>query len=230
MREDIQLHDRKEAATKKVDVKRKQHTQTINFNTYGASETYNKPTYKTTYLNKKTYNSYYGSTFNAKSHGADYGNVAGYHWWKVDNDSWTVTGDASTNSFYYPNKYRISVDAAGGTGSNGNYDMEYGTSINLGTPSRTGWKFTGWTIMYDNSINTTLSGNTLTIGYNKTYPYQDYMTEASVKIIANWKDITAPVSSDTILTATNPTKTITYAAVTAAGKIAETPWVNNDAM
>ena len=84
--------------------------------------------------------------------------------------------------------------------------------------------------MYDNSINTTLSGNTLTIGYNKTYPYQDYMTEASVKIIANWKDITAPVSSDTILTATNPTKTITYAAVTAAGKIAETPWVNNDAM
>lgn len=219
-----------EAATKKVDVKRKQYTQTINFNTYGASGTYNKPTYKTTYLNKKTYNSYYGSTFNAKSHGADYGNVEGYHWWKIDKNSWTVTGTGATNSFYYSNKYRLNVDVAGGSGTNGNFDMEYGTSINLGTPTRTGWKFTGWTKIYDNSTNSTLSGNQFVMGYSNTYPYQDYMTEPSVKIIANWQDVTAPNASDTILTATNPAKTTVYATVTGKSPVAETPWVNNNVL
>ena len=171
------------------------YTQTINFYKHTASGTYTGPTYKNELLGSKTYSALYGATFNASNYKAAWGNVAGYHWWYIDNNSWTVTGPGATNSYYYPNKYRLYVDVAGGSGTNGNFDMEYGTSINLGTPTRTGWKFTGWTKIYDNSTNSTLSGNQFVMGYSNTYPYQDYMTEPSVKIIANWQDVTAPNAS-----------------------------------
>ena len=206
------------------------YNQTINFYKYTASGTYTGPTYKNELLGAKTYSALYGATFNAFNYKAAWGNVAGYHWWNIDKNSWTVTGTGATNSYYYPNKYRLYVDMAGGSGTNGNFDMEYGTSINLGTPTRTGWKFTGWTKIYDNSTNSTLSGNQFVMGYSNTYPYQDYMTEPSVKIIANWQDVTAPNASDTILKATNPAKTTVYATVTGKSPVAETPWVNNNVL
>ena len=206
------------------------YTQTINFYKHTASGTYTGPTHKNELLGAKTYSALYGTTFNASNNKAAWGNVEGYHWWKIDNNSWTVEKDASTNSYYYPNKYRLYVDVAGGSGTNGNFDMEYGTSIDLGTPTRTGWAFTGWTTTYDNSTSSTLSGNQFVMGYSNTYPYQDYMAEPSVKIIANWQDVTAPNASDTILTATNPAKTTVYATVTGKSPMAETPWVNNNVL
>ena len=60
--------------------------------------------------------------------------------------------------------------------------------------------------------------------------YHDYMAEPSVKIIANWQDVTAPNASDTILTATNPAKTTVYATVTGKSPVAEIPWVNNNVL
>lgn len=52
----------------------------------------------------------------------------------------------------------------------------------------------------------------------------------SVKIIANWQDVTSPIASDTILKATNPAKTTVYATVTGSSSVAETPWVNNNVL
>ena len=108
--------------------------------------------------------------------------------------------------------------------------MECGTNINLGTPTRTGWAFKGWKITTNNSTNSSLSSNTFTMGYNNSYKYQTYVAVPTVKIIANWEDVTAPAGNDTILKATNPTKTTTYASVTASTPKADTPWVNNNVL
>jgi hypothetical protein len=218
------------ANTKYVSVYRNSYKQTINYYYNKASGLYNSPTHTKTSLGSKTWSQLYGTTFNALGYKAAWGNVTGYHWSSIDKNSWTVTGNASTNSFYYPNKYRLYVDVAGGTGTNGNYDMEYGTSINLGTPSRIGWTFKGWQIITNNSTNSSLSSNTFTMGYNNSYKYQSYVAVPTVKIIANWQDSSAPAGNDTILKATNPTKTTTYASVTASTSKADTPWVNNNVL
>ena len=68
------------------------------------------------------------------------------------------------------------------------------------------------------------------MGYNNSYKYQTYVAVPTVKIIANWEDVTAPAVADTILKATNPTKTTTYASVTATTPKADTPWVNNNVL
>ena len=162
------------------------YTQTINFYKYTASGTYTGPTHKNELLGSKTYSALYGATFNASNNKAAWGNVEGYHWWKIDKNSWTVGKDSSTNSYYYPNKYRLIVDVAGGSGTNGNFDMEYGTSVDLGTPTRIGYTFNAWNIISDNSKDSKLSGNTFTMGYNKIYPYQDYKNDGTVKIQAQW--------------------------------------------
>ena len=218
---------------KELYVYRKIYTQTIYYYLDVASGKYNSPSYtaaKTAANNAKTWDIFYEATFNAKAQSTAWGNVAGYHWNRINSDSWVVKGAASTNSYYRPNKYRLNVNVNGGKGTNGNFDMEYGTSIDLGTPTRTGWKFIGWTIENNNSTNSKLSGNQFVMGYNNSYKHQNYMTEASVKIIANWQDATAPNASDTILKATNPAKTTVYATVTGSSPVAETPWVNNNVL
>ena len=184
------------------------YNQTMHWYYYYAKGSYDNPGHDWGYLGDKVYSQTYGTWFDAAGKWNDWGNVAGYHYWCMNSNGWTVTGEGETNAHYYPNKYRVNVDVNGGSGTNGNFDMEYGTSIDLGTPTRTGWKFTGWTKIYDNSTNSTLSGNQFVMGYSNTYPYQDYMTEPSVKIIANWQDATTPNAGDTILKATNPAKTI----------------------
>lgn len=206
------------------------YNQTLHWYYYYAGGSYDSPGHAWGYLGDKVYSQTYGTWFDAVSKWNDWGNVAGYHYWCMNSNGWTVTGEGETNAHYYPNKYRVNVNVNGGSGTNGNFDMEYGTFINLGTPTRTGWKFTGWTITYNNSTNSTLSGNQFVMGYSNTYPYQDYMAEPSVKIIANWQDVTAPNASDTILTATNPAKTTVYATVTGKSPVAETPWVNNNVL
>ena len=221
------------ANEKELYVYRKIYTQTIYYYLDVASGKYNSPSYtaaKTAANNAKTWDIFYEATFNAKAQSTAWGNVAGYHWNRINSNSWVVKGAASTNSYYRPNKYRLNVNVNGGKGTNGNFDMEYGTSIDLGTPTRTGWKFIGWTIESNNSTNSKLSGNQFVMGYNNSYKHQNYMTEASVKIIANWQDATAPNASDTILKATNPAKTTVYATVTGSSPVAETPWVNNNVL
>ena len=223
----------KKANTTTLNRKRRKYTQTIYYYLDVASGKYNSPSYtaaKTAANNAKTWDIFYEATFNAKAQCAAWGNVAGYHWNRINSDSWVVKGAASTNSYYRPNKYRLNVNVNGGKGTNGSFDMEYGTSIDLGTPTRTGWKFMGWTIESNNSTNSKLSGNQFVMGYNNSYKHQNYMMEASVKIIANWQDATAPNASDTILKATNPAKTTVYASVTGNSPVAETPWVNNNVL
>lgn len=215
--------------TTNLDVKRRSYNQTINYYYNKASGTYNSPTHTKTLLGSKSWSQLYETTFNAKDHKADWGNVDGYHWSSIDSESWTVKGTASTNSYYSANVYRLSVDKKDGSDV-ATYDMEYGTNIDLGTPTRTGWAFKGWEIVTNNSTNSTLSSNTFTMGYNNSYKYQTYVAVPTVKIIANWEDVTAPAGNDTILKATNPTKTTTYASVTASTPKADTPWVNNNVL
>lgn len=162
------------------------YNQSVNYYTYKASGPYNNITHTWNLLGTKSWNKTYGSVMDAYSVRAAWGNVAGYHWWSINNNSWTVTGDGTTNSHYYPNKYRLNVNVNGGSGTNGNYDMEYGTYINLGTPTKTGYTFDGWKISTNNSTGSSLSGTTFTMGYNKTYPYQDYVGAVTIKITAQW--------------------------------------------
>ena len=74
------------------------YTQTINFYKHTASGAYTGPTHTNSLLGSKTYSALYGTTFNASNNKVDWGNVEGYHWWKIDKNSWTVEKDASTNT------------------------------------------------------------------------------------------------------------------------------------
>lgn len=168
------------------------YDQTINYYTYNASGPYNDPTHIWNLLGSKTWSLAYGTTFDAYSKRSEWGKVAGYHYWCINDNSWTVTGNRGTNSHYYPNTYRLNVSLNKGSGSttpdgtSGNFDMEYGTYINLGTPVMTGYTFSGWSITEHNSIGHSLSANTFTMGYNKSYPNQSYTSGSTVKIKAKW--------------------------------------------
>ena len=168
------------------------YDQTINYYKHQSSGGYSGPTYNDTLLGSKSWSQKYSSVFDAYGKRASWGNVAGYHWWKISKNSWIVTGAGSTNSYYYPNKYRLNVDLNKGSGSttpsgtSGNFDMEYGTYINLGSPTRTGYTFAGWKIVENNSTGSSLSGNKFTMGYNKSYPHANYVDNATVKIQAQW--------------------------------------------
>lgn len=168
------------------------YDQTINYYKHQPSGVYSGPTYNDTLLGSKSWSQKYSSVFDAYGKRASWGNVAGYHWWKISKNSWIVTGAGSTNSYYYPNKYRLNVDLNKGSGSttpsgtSGNFDMEYGTYINLGSPTRTGYTFSGWSIAEHNSTDHSLSANTFTMGYNKSYPNQSYTSDSTVKIKAKW--------------------------------------------
>ena len=172
------------------------YTQTINFYKYTASGTYTGPTYKNELLGSKTYSALYGTTFNASNNKAAWGNVEGYHWWKIDKYnntySWTVEKAVSLNSYYYPNTYRLIIDLNNGTdwnasgSTNTGYNMEYGTSISLAVPNREGYSFNGWEIVVDNSNGSSLSDNVFTMGYNRNYPYQDYTVTETVRVQARW--------------------------------------------
>ena len=180
------------ANTKYVSVYRNSYNQTINYYYNKASGTYNSPTHTKTLLGSKSWSQLYETTFNAKSYKNKWGNVTGYHWSSMDSDSWTVKKAASTNSYYSANKYRLNVDLNKGSGSttpsgtSGNIDMEYGTYINLGTPTMTGYTFSGWSITEHNSTGHSLSSSTFTMGYNKSYPNQSYTSTSTVKIKAKW--------------------------------------------
>lgn len=175
------------------------YDQTINYYTYTASGKYDSATHTWVKLGSKKWSAAYDSTFDADSHKADWGNVSGYHWWSINNKNWKVTGTGATNSHYYPNTYRVNVDLNKGSGSTtpsgtkGNFDMEYGTYKDLGSPTRVGYIFNNWKITSDSSTNSSLSNNNFTMGYNNTYPYKDYKDEASVKIAAQWTPITYTV-------------------------------------
>lgn len=181
-----------DANTKYVSVYRNSYKQTINYYYYKASGSYNSPTHTKTSLGSKTWSQLYGTTFNAKLYKSAWGDVTGYHWSSIDSNSWTVTKAASTNSYYSANKYRLNVDLNKGSssstpsGRSGNYDMEYGTYIDLGTPAMTGYTFSGWSIIEYNSTDHSLSANTFTMGYNKSYPNQSYTSGSTVKIKAKW--------------------------------------------
>lgn len=162
------------------------YTQTINYYTYNASGPYNGATHTWNLLGSKNWSLLYTTTFDAYAQRTAWGNVAGYHWWSINNNSWVVSGAGATNSHYYPNAYRLTVDINGGSGTNGNFDMEYGTNKDLGTPTRTGYTFAGWKIVSNNSTGSSLSGNSFKMGYNKTYPYANYVDNATVKIQAQW--------------------------------------------
>lgn len=171
------------------------YNQTINYYAYEASGKYDSATHTWVKLGSKTWPVAYDSTFDAENHKADWGNVSGYHWWSIDDKSWKVSGARSTNSHYYPNTYRVNVDLNKGngsttpTGTKGNFDMEYKTYKDLGTPTRVGYTFAGWKTTVNNSTNSSLSKSKFTMGYSNTYPYKDYKEAASVKIAAQWNPI-----------------------------------------
>lgn len=171
------------------------YNQTINYYAYEASGKYDSATHTWVKLGSKTWSVDYDSTFDAESHKADWGNVSGYHWWSIDDKSWKVSGARSTNSRYYPNTYRVNVDLNKGngsttpTGTKGNFDMEYKTYKDLGSPTRVGYTFAGWKTTVNNSTNSSLSKSKFTMGYSNTYPYKDYKEAASVKIAAQWNPI-----------------------------------------
>ena len=168
------------------------YNQTIHYYTYNASGVYTSPAHTWVKQGSKSWSQLYSTWFDAYTKRASWGNINGYHWWSINSNGWTVAGEGSTNSHYYPNKYRLNVDLNKGSGSttpsgtSGNFDMEYGTNINLGTPTMTGYTFGGWSIAEHNSTGHSLSSNTFTMGYNKSYPHQSYTSGSTVKIKAKW--------------------------------------------
>lgn len=178
------------------------YNQTLHWYYYYAGGSYDSPGHGWGYLGDKVYSQTYGTWFDASGKWNDWGNVAGYHYWCMNSDGWTVTGEGETNAHYYPNKYRVKVDLNKGKGStepkgtNGYFDMEYGTYINLGIPTREGYTFAGWKKIYDNSSRSSLSGNVFTMGYSNTYPYRDYTGTETVKLQAQWTTNTYTLKFD----------------------------------
>lgn len=58
----------------------------------------------------KTYSACYGTTFNAESHKGDAAFGDAYEYNKIDNASWTVTGESSTNVYYKKKSYTITLN------------------------------------------------------------------------------------------------------------------------
>ena len=76
----------------------KKYTQTLNF-------------YKdSTKDSSKTYSAGYGTTFNAEAHKGDVTFGDAYEYNKIDNASWTVTGESSTNVYYKKKSYTITLN------------------------------------------------------------------------------------------------------------------------
>ncbi len=169
--------------------------QYINYYTYNASGDYTNPSFAwKQYGSPRGWDIVYGSYFNAYSHRLDCGNIAGYHWWSINSNGWAVgTGSGSTNSHFYPNTYRLSADLNGGSGTitakatGDSINMLYGTYADLAAPTKAGYMFDGWKIIYNNSNYSYLSGNRFTMGYSESYQYSDYTSADTVRLQAKWK-------------------------------------------
>lgn len=91
----------------------------------------------------------------------------------IIDDTFTMgIGDAVLIANWTPNKYTLTIDTNGGDYfAETSLEMNYGSSINLGTPTREGYTFTGWTTSAG-----TLEDNVFT------------MSEArDVTLTANWQ-------------------------------------------
>lgn len=108
---------------------------------------------------------------------------------------WVCASDATVYAHWSANTYRLYVDLNKGSGSttpkgtSGYFDMQYTSSKDLGTPSRTGYIFAGWKIVDDKSTASSLSGNTFKMGYHKDYPNTSYTGSYVVKVQAQWTPV-----------------------------------------
>ena len=83
----------------------------------------------------------------------------------------------------------VEIDANGGTTTlNASYTQNYGTTLTLDTPTRNGYRFTGWTL--NDNANGTLSGMTYTFG-PKDKTEDGYTADV---ITAQWEALTYTVT------------------------------------
>ncbi len=122
---------------------------------------------------------------------------------------------------YDRNKYTLTVNPNGGTYTgNRSVSMYYGEPHTLGTPTRTGYTFAGWTKTTSN--DSTLSNSTVTMGSSATtvtanwtvnkYTYKVYHRQMNV----NGSGYTV-VSADTVTSTANYGSTVTPAVKTYTG-------------
>lgn len=131
------------STTKYVNILNESKEYTINVPTYEQSVNHYKydlssNTYK--YYTTTTSDVYLGDYFIPS-----YSTPTGYYNHHIDNVNMLVYEENSANAYYYPNNYKVTFDANGGTtttaSKNVTYTSTYGT---LPTPTRTGYMFTGW--------------------------------------------------------------------------------------
>ena len=105
-------------------------------------------------------------------------------------DGQTVTNLAPSGTFklyaqWKPNKYTVTFDANGGSGTMVDQSMTYNTSAALraNTYTKTGYSFTGWNTAADGSGTTYANGKTV----------RNLATEGTVTLYAQWKANTITV-------------------------------------
>lgn len=190
----------KTAVSLTANGKQNNFTQTLNWYRQAYSGAYNNPSKSWVHLGSKNYTAAYGTYFDSKAKKGDWATPTGYHYLSCNKDGWTVTGnknDADGNHHFDANVYRLYVDRNGGTGgSGGNYDMPYGTYIDLAAPTRVGYTFGGWELSSNSTTGSSFSGTRFTMGYSATYPTQNYTSSALATIKAKWTANTYSIAYD----------------------------------
>ena len=149
----------------------KKYTQTLNF-------------YKdNTKDSSKTYSAGYGTTFNAEAHKGDVTFGDAYEYNKIDNASWTVTGESSTNVYYKKKSYTITLNfyKNGTYKKSKTYTAYHGDTFNAASHAddmtgATDFAYchydhmsgpgTSWTVTGDNSADVYYIWDTYTIAYD----------------------------------------------------------------
>lgn len=93
--------------------------------------------------------------------------------WKITTGNALLSGntlvfgntDVILEAQFSSKKTELVIDLDGGIGTNVSGSYEVGSSISLPIPSKTGYAFAGWKLISGDGI---ISGNTITIGKNKT--------------------------------------------------------------
>lgn len=88
----------------------------------------------------------------------------------VGSDSFVVNQHMYAHVYYYPDEYTVSYNANGGSGAPGNQTKYYGTTLTLAStvPTRSGYKFLGWSTSSTATSATYQPGSSFTGNYSMT--------------------------------------------------------------
>jgi len=116
------------------------YTQTMNHYLY------NPDTDKWDYWTKTTASANYDSTFKPSYTTTPTGYYNHSTTWS---EGWTVSGAGTFSVYYYPNTYKVTYDANGGTGAPAAANFLYNSTFSISTtvPTRAGYTFVNWYVV-----------------------------------------------------------------------------------